>query len=383
MIDHRPPLRILQVTRQFYPAVAGVETVVENLALELIRRGHRCEVVTLNRLFHAPDRRLPATDERLGIPVHRIPYWGGQRFFVAPQVLGWLRGFDVAHVHNTDFFCDWLARTRSLHHKPLLLATHGGFFHTLSAARLKRLYFYAITRGSLRRFDVVAADSEADRQRFAQICRHVRVVRDGIDFPLYSAVEKRIEPGLLVYVGRLASNKRVDALLRACALARALNEAPRLRLVLIGMDFERTQPQLEALASQLGIRDAVQFSGVAPRETVLEYLARANFFVSASEYESFGLSVVEAMATGTVPVVNSLPSFESFIEHGRNGWFCNWAYPAQAAQTLTEALRCSPGALAQMGQRARAVAQRYGWADIAKEWESLYYQAMEMNRVIV
>lgn len=289
----------------------------------------------------------------------------------------WTRDFDVVHVHNTDFFCDFLARTRRLHRKSLVLATHGGFFHTATAAGLKRLYFHTITRGSLRGFDVVTADSQSDRQLFLPICDRVRVMHDGVDWPTYSAVKKRIEPGLLVYVGRLASNKRVDHLLRACALAR--EQAPHLHLVLIGMDFESIQPQLKALASQLGIKDAIEFLGVAPRETVLEYLGRANLFVSASEYESFGMSVIEAMAAGTLPVVNRLPPFELFVEPGQNGWFCDFSDPAQAAQTLVEALRCPPAQLELMGQRARTVAERYSWARIAKEWESLYSQVSNRN----
>ncbi|MFQ6099704.1 MAG: glycosyltransferase family 4 protein [Anaerolineae bacterium] len=367
-------LSILQVTRQFYPSVAGVEVVVENLGRELIRLGHRCEVVTLNHLFYASDRRLPAEENRLGILVRRIPYWGGRRFFVAPSVLHWLRDFDVVHVHNTDFFCDFLARTRFLHHKPLLLTTHGGFFHTSSAAWLKRLYFGTITRGSLRRFDVVTAVSESDRQLFVSVCDRVRVIHDGVDFPTYSAVEKRIEPGLLVYVGRLASNKRVDALLKACALV--YERMPHVRLVLIGMDFEDVRPKLEALAGQLGVQSMVQFLGSVPGSVLRENLARANLFVSASEYESFGLSVVEAMATGTVPVVNRLPPFEQFIEPGQNGWFCDFSRPGEAARVLVKALCCPMGRLELMGRRARAVAEQYDWAHIVEEWESLYYRVL-------
>jgi alpha-1,3-mannosyltransferase len=367
-------LSVLHVARQFYPSVAGVEVVVESLARELIGLGHRCEVVTLDRLFCDPGRRLPAEDERLGIPVHRVPYLGGRRFFFAPGVLRWLRGFDLVHVHNTDFFCDFLAHTRWLYRKPLVLTTHGGFFHTPGAMRLKRLYFSTITRASLCRFDYVAAVSEADRGRFAPICSRVRVVPDGVDLDTYGAVEKRVEPGLLVYVGRLASNKRVDALLRACALVR--RRAPHVRLVLIGMDFEGIEADLNDLVDDLNLRDAVQFLGVVEADVLLAHLARANLFVSASEYESFGLSVVEAMATGTVPVVNRLPPFEQFVAHGQSGWFCDFSDPQSAARVLVDALQCPPDRLRAMGRRARVVAQRYSWHAVTEQWESVYCRVL-------
>ncbi|MEK7324611.1 MAG: glycosyltransferase, partial [Chloroflexota bacterium] len=72
------------------------------------RRGHTAEVATLNRLWRRPGAL--ATEEVVdGVPVHRLPFVGGPLFFVAPGILSLAKRFDILHVHNTDFFLDFLA----------------------------------------------------------------------------------------------------------------------------------------------------------------------------------------------------------------------------------------------------------------------------------
>src|SRR5690349_11548212 len=129
-------MRVLHVVRQFHPSIGGLESVVAGLAGEQRRNGIAAEVLTLDRLFHDPTRRrLPATDQVGDIPIRRIPFAGSRRYPLAAPVLRHLRGFDLVHVHGVDFFSDFLAATQPLHKRPLVLSTHGGFFHTSFARR--------------------------------------------------------------------------------------------------------------------------------------------------------------------------------------------------------------------------------------------------------
>ena len=86
------------------------------------------------------------------------------------------------HVHAIDFFFDYLAWTKFLHRRKLVISTHGGFFHTPFAARLKRLYFLTITRFSLAIYDLVAAVSVADRELFGRIRRRdIVCIENGVN----------------------------------------------------------------------------------------------------------------------------------------------------------------------------------------------------------
>lgn len=99
----------------------------------------------------------------------------------------------------------------------------------------------------------------------------------------------------LIFVGSLEQYyKGPDVLIRACAacVARGIN----LRLTIVG--HGRLRPALEALASQLGCRDRVRFTGPLSRQQVYRELDRADLFVLPSRTEGLPRAMIEAMARG-------------------------------------------------------------------------------------
>ncbi len=110
---------------------------------------------------------------------------------------------------------------------------------------------------------------------------------------------------LLLYVGRVAGNKRIDLLLRA--LARLKERRPALHLLVVG-DTDSIEPyreetaRLQALARRLGLAERVTFTGRAP--SIVPYFHLAQVFVTASQHEGFGVPLIEAMAAA-LPVVAS------------------------------------------------------------------------------
>ena len=165
-------MNIVHVVRQFHPAVGGIESVVQELASAQVSAGHRVRVITLNRLFKTmQDGVLPARDEIGGAEIVRVPFFGSPRYPLAFSAINFIRDADIVHVHAIDFFFDYLAWSKPLHRKKLVVSTHGGYFHTQYAARLKRLYFFTITRLSLAWYNGVAAVSVADHDLFGRILK--------------------------------------------------------------------------------------------------------------------------------------------------------------------------------------------------------------------
>ncbi len=109
---------------------------------------------------------------------------------------------------------------------------------------------------------------------------------------------RRTRPFTFLFVGFLTDNKGVEELLRAFAVAFGADDSVRLE---IGGDGVH-RPVLEAVARDLGLGNRVRFLGLLSREQVRAALWRANAFVSASRVETFGVVLIEAMATG-IPVI--------------------------------------------------------------------------------
>jgi alpha-1,3-mannosyltransferase len=371
-------MKILQVVRQYLPSTGGMETYVSSLCRELSAAGHDADVATLDYLFNK-NERLPAYQRLDSIDVIRLPSAGNPRYFLAPRLLKLLPRYDLVHVHGVDFFVDLLGSLREVHGKPVVLSTHGGFFHTPWLPAFKLAYFHTITRLALKGVDRVIASSPKDEQLFLRVTDKVTLVNNGVDYGVFADVEKKPEEDRLIFIGRVSRNKGVDRLLEALAALRRVR--PQATLVVVGPDWEGLASRYCAEAVNLGLEDAVSFTGELPREQMLAELAKAKLFVSASEYEAFGISLVEAMASGTVPVANRIPAFEGIITDGRDGFLTDFSQPDVAAERLQRALEMRDEQLLEMGARARDTASGYDWKHVAGEIVEVYKEVLEEGGV--
>jgi glycosyltransferase involved in cell wall biosynthesis len=111
---------------------------------------------------------------------------------------------------------------------------------------------------------------------------------------------------VLLYVGRMAANKRIGDLVRALALIRA--RMPRAVLLLVGDSsfpaHARVVAQVRQLAETLGVAEAVLFVGQVHDDELAAHYQLADIFVTASIHEGFCIPAIEAMACGR-PVVGA------------------------------------------------------------------------------
>jgi glycosyltransferase involved in cell wall biosynthesis len=129
------------------------------------------------------------------------------------------------------------------------------------------------------------------------------------------------EPKRLLYVGHLTKGKRIDSLLTvASQLLKTRNDFV---LDIVGDGPERRH--LEAFSRSLGLNGHVRFQGFKQRDGVLEFLAHSNCFLFPSEYDIWGLVLVEAMAAG-IPCLASVHAGASsdMVKDGENGFLVDF-----------------------------------------------------------
>ena len=372
-------MRVLQLTRQFLPAQGGIETLVQGLSLALRLRGHQVQVATL-RCDFATGAMAPAHSIEAGLPVTRMRHWGPRRYPVAPSALRTIQGFDLVHIHAIDFFVDYLSLLRVLHRIPLIVSTHGGFFHTQWGRRFKDMYFKTITRASLAGVQAVVCVSQHDRELFARIVtpKRLRVIENGVHLEPFWALHKVIEPGLMVGIARLDENKRIHLVLEAMAALK--HRFPHLHLAWIGADHAGLLPALERRVVELGLSGRVRFHGKTSREDLLQLLQRAHLFVSASRYEGFGLATIEAMAAATAVVVTDVGAHAEVVQNGVTGFLVPQGAQGLATH-LGRALSLPVDQLQTMGEAARAATARFSWMQVAPRYEQLYREVIAREPV--
>ena len=148
--------------------------------------------------------------------------------------------------------------------------------------------------------------------------QRIRVIENGANIDGLWSLKKNVEPGLVLGISRLAENKRVHKVLEAMALLK--DRYPQLRLEWVGADFAGLRAALERRVVELGLSGRVRFHGAVSREELYRLLQRAHLFVSASSYEGFGLSTIEAMSAATVVVVTAVGVHPDVVQDGVSGF---------------------------------------------------------------
>jgi alpha-1,3-mannosyltransferase len=356
-------MKILHVSHYFHPVVGGVEKNIEDLCRGLIELGHQSDVCCLS---------LPGAkrDEIYnGIKIHRIASLDMKFYKIAPSVARIIKKYDIIHVHGIGFFSDYLGLTKIKHCKPLVLSTHGGIFHTTRLSILKKPYFYLWSRLPLLFFDRLVAVSESDKKLFSRISSNITMIPDSVIYENFSKIKRKPIDGTLVYVGRLSPNKRLDNLMKAFFYIH--KKQTNSKLFIIGGDWQGNRRMLESLSKKLGIEKNVVFTGRISHDKLINFFEKAQFFVCASEYEGFGISILEAMAAGLPVVVNDIDAFRTFVKNRENGFITNFSKPRKAAELILS-LSTNKSKLAQISRQAKTSAKAYDYKRIAKDIEDVY-----------
>lgn len=364
---------IVHVIRQFLPNRGGLEDVTANLARQTIDRGYRVRVVTLDSLFTARDNKLSHREYIGDIEVVRIPWSGSTRYPIAPQVFRHLGDAALIHVHAIDFFFDALAWGRFLHRKPMVVTTHGGFFHTQNHAALKKVWFQTMTRFSAMAYDKVIGCSMSDLRQFSQIApNRSMVIENGADIGKFADSASRIAKRRIVTIGRFSVNKRLDNLIETLAVLKARNADWHLDIV--GVESDLSCQDLADHLARLNIADVVTIHVSPDNDAIRNIIEQASIFASASAYEGFGLVALEAMSAGLLPVLNSNEAFATLgARHDELLLtdFSDSVAAAQAIETAFERLQSrGPDIRAELLADARA----YSWDVVAERYIAVYEQ---------
>lgn len=374
-------MEVTHVVRQYYPAIGGLENFVKALAEEQARKGVTVRVVTLDECYSTKNK-FDKEEVINDVEIIRIGFVGSKRYPIAPSVLKYVRSCDLVHVHCTDFFSDFLSFTRSLFKKPLVLTTHGGFFHTEFAGKLKTLYFNTITRASLARFSSVLASSVSDYDRFSSISSNVTLLENGVDVARFIHKEKKTTEGLVkfVFVGRLSVNKRVTDLIDW--FIKLSSGRANWRLQVIGNDYDGLKPSLLEKIDTSTITKQISIKSGLTDEEVEEELLSSHFIVSASAYEGFGMTIIEGMSAGLIPIVSNIPSFRRIVTESGNGYINEFT----SANGLNECKKFIQSTLDDFEREsfeAREFSKRYSWQSVERTFYEEYKKALGEDEMVI
>jgi glycosyltransferase involved in cell wall biosynthesis len=363
-------LRILQISSA--ASFGGGERYVADLTNSLHERGHD--------LYAAVRPRSPLIDH-LRLPAKQIATLPLRNALDVQSAYALARfvhqhEIEIVHVHMArDYSLAAYAARRNRNTK-FIVTRHVLF-------PLSRLHRQTLARAHR----VIAVSNAVARElRTAQITNDERivVVRNGVDVERFARVlsnfdraeflrTKGLPPDCLLVgsIGELRTLKRHDDFIRAAAMI-----APQFasaQFVLAGVDTSSSgevRRQLEQLVSELRLGDRFHFLGWLDEAEKL--LAAMDLFVSASETESFGLAIAEAMAAGTAVVATATEGAQEVVENEATGLLVPIGNVSRIGEAVATLL-ANPDRRLAIGARAReSVAAKFSLPRMVDEIEKLY-----------
>ncbi|UCH88889.1 MAG: glycosyltransferase family 4 protein [Thermoplasmata archaeon] len=219
------------------------------------------------------------------------------------------------------------------HRNPRICTLHGSSYKSVAlkhsglyTAMYRRLESYCLKRAA----GIIAVDNATRKEyieRYPNLINKITVIPIGIDLKKFKIMDKRslrahydlpADAKVVLYAGRLEREKRLDALLRAYAdLSKKYGRASsKLHLLIVGEG--RLRAELEALASDLKLKN-VHFTGAIPHDEIPEVMNCADVFVLCSAFEGSPTVVKEALACGVPVVATEVGSIPEVVEPGKSG----------------------------------------------------------------
>jgi glycosyltransferase involved in cell wall biosynthesis len=234
-------------------------------------------------------------------------------------------------------------------------------------------------RFSLRRLvDITVANADEIKDRFAMEVpdldpRRLRTIHNGVFLPplqhepgwLRSALNIPSRARVVGTVGRLATRKRVDWLIRAVAVL-----PPDLHCVVAGDGPSRSE--LESLARSIGIAERIHFLG--HRTDVRDILEGLDVFVITSDHEGMSNSMLEAMAAGVAVITTDVSGAREALDPLPEGIVPGLVVGHELDQIIRvlDSLLEEPSRIAKMGRAGRRRArERFDYDRMVDRWEDV------------
>ena len=303
-------MKIVQVCPRYYPDIGGVETHVQEISARLVKRGFEVEVVCTD-----PTGQLPKHEVINGVIITRFKSFApGDAYYFAPQIYFYLsyHNYDLIHAHSYHAFPALFAALAKNKCRLIFTPYYHGGGHTFIRNLLHKPY-KSLGNKIFERSDKITCISEYERRKvisdFSVSPVKIEKIPVGLnlnEFANVKPLKRHNDENTLLYVGRLEEYKGVQHIIKS------LQDLPRFKLEIIGKGpYEN---HLHKLAEELSVTKRINWHKNIKREELLLHYASADVFLMLSTHEAYGITVAEALATGTPCVVLKGSALDEFVD---------------------------------------------------------------------
>jgi glycosyltransferase involved in cell wall biosynthesis len=308
-------MKIVFFTDTYYPQINGVVKSIELFSKQLRKLGNEVHIFCPDGIPKEKYIHPISSSEFKNYPEYRV---GLPTFKIIKEIKK--INPDVIHIHS-PFTIGLIGMSIAKILKIPIVATYhtlfSEYFSYTGSSSFKKEIVDKYAKCFFDRTSIVIVPSKPIKD-LLKTKRPVKVLPTPLDLKITKNNKKMNSKLAILHVGRLCKEKKIDIILKAFArICKKINA--NLIITSDGPDKER----LERLCKKLEIESNVTFTGYISDKKLSELYSSSDVFVSASDTETQGLVILEAMANGCPVIARDALGFKDFIENGKNGILFN------------------------------------------------------------
>lgn len=367
-------MKVLHISRQFYPCIGGTERYIFEVAKRLVKRGVSCRILTLNYNIFQKKEKFKKYEKIDSIEIYRVSGWGYYKKPIPLNLpLNLFKWADIVHLHDVRFLFETSIFLKKFFKYKIVYSTHGFIFHTHDLNLLKKFIVPLYYKPVISKFiDGIICVSLQDYKFFKNITKNVFLIENGIDYEKFSNILRKPVYGEFLYFGRIDVNKGLDLLFYVLSNLKEMEW----RLNIVGSGFVEIVNGLKNLAKNLKIDDKIIWWGFLSEEKLFDLISISQLCFFPSTYEGFGFTLVEAMAAGCICVANKIQSYCNIVEDGKNGFLVNFSDILATTNRIKAIINLSNSYLYEISNNAKTTAQRYNWEEKISQIINVYQKIL-------
>jgi len=369
-----------------YPTFGGSGVLATELGKALADKGHQVHFITYQQPVRLNVFNANIFYHEVRVPTYPLfdypPYEVALASTMVDVIIN--HDLDLLHVHyaiphaSAAFMAKQIVKQKNGRNIPVITTLHGTDITLVG----KDKTYEPVVTFSINESDAITAVSKnlkEETYRYFDIRKDIEVIVNFVDVRRFDkkpleAFRKVIAPDhekILIHASNFRRVKRVDDVIKV--FAQVLKALPA-KLLMVGDGPERHAA--EELCRQYGVDGQVRFLG--KQEQMEDILAVSDVFLLPSEYESFGLAALEAMAARVVVISSDAGGLAEINEHGVTG-FLTKVGDVDAMSQHAIALLSDAQGLAEMKERAYEHACKFDISHIIPQYEKLYSRFCRME----
>ena len=372
-------MNIIQGCVRYPPAPGGAETVVRAYSEGLLAKGHKVEVITTDLYTETPFVKKKMPTKVSGVPVSRHSAFtisGEAHYVLAP---GMVTSFLTK---KADFqnHAAWIKE--KFQSTPWVITPH---FHPswsmwggAKRRTLRDFYDSKIGKSTMESADLITCVSNHEKEMLVKEIGlsddNIKIIYNGINWVDWEDIPDKkifrdsypeISEKFVIFAGRLATNKGIPDLIEAMYI----EKSQEFDLVVMGADMGLGK-DLDKIASSKGVK--MHRLGHVDDEIYRSALSAAEILVLPSEYEAFGIVLLEAAAAQTPVVATRVGGIPEAMSEGKNGLIVDYNDPEALSGAMFTILEDN-SLKNEMGKFGREFSKKFSWSSIVNQLESEYF----------